>query len=255
MIKRLIYIFLPLLIVVVACERNDDLLNENNTWVYVDSTQNGFIKFVHAYAPTTPALTSGAGPSVHVYDASARISGAALVYNGTIPAPTGAYGLISPGAHNFNFVMSRATPIAGDTVFKSTATIEANKHYSVFLVDSVQNPGVLTVQDNWTVPPQGSYQVRYANFVANPKENYDVFSIRTGTNIFTNVAYRQVTNFIQLPTTEMNDTLIIRKAGTMNVIDSLKGFGPSSQRVYTVYTRGRAGITTRVPATTFYTNR
>lgn len=246
---------MPLLIVVVACERNYDLLDDNNTWVYVDSAQNGYIKFVHAYAPTTPALTSGAGPSVHVYDASARISGAALVYNGTIPAPTGAYGVISPGAHNFNFVMSRATPIAGDTVFKSTATIEAGKYYSVFLVDSVQNPGVLTVADNWTIPQQGSYQVRYANFVANPKENYDVFSIRQNTNIFTNVGYRQVTNFIELPVQILSDTLIVRKAGTMNLIDSLKGFGPSSQRVYTIYTRGRAGITTRVPATTFYTNR
>jgi Domain of unknown function (DUF4397) len=260
-IKKFISIGAAVLLLFSACKKDVDtqLLDENNKWMYVDSTTTGYLKVVHAFPSLTPGVGIGTGPKVMVYMDNQRLLRDSVAYNGTFPAQSGVYSAIPAGNHNFYYILSRpngANTVAGDTVFKNSATIAAGKYYTTFLLDTTPNPLALTVPDNWTVPTPSFYQLRYANLVANPTDSYDVYSIRQAGNIFTNVGYKQVTNFINMPIPLITDTFIVRKAGTMTLIDTLKGFSGVPQRVYTLYTRGKAGIaTSRNPATTFYTNR
>jgi hypothetical protein len=252
-------------IIFCSCERTTELLDENIRFQYSDTAANASIKFINAFPSLTPALTANAGPSVVIFMDGKKINGTtsatlnAFVYNTTFPVNT-SYSLLPASNHTFNFIMNRYTagvftPVAGDTVFRATSTLAAGKKYSFFLVDTAQNPGVLIKEDNWIVPQQDKYQVRYANLVANPNERVDVFSIRQNANIFTSVGYKDVSDYVELPVPTIADSLIVRFAGTMNVRDTLKAFFPTPQRVYTWYSRGKTGVTGRTPATAFVTNR
>lgn len=259
-IKKFLLLALPAVTLLTACERTYELIDENNTWEYVDTTNKAFIKFVHAYAPTTPALTSGAGPTFQVYSNNQRLSGGAVAYNGTYPAPSGAYTVVPSGTHNIMFILNRVTggnfaPVAGDTVYQGTANLSAGQKYTAFFADSVQSPGVFLVEDDWTISPQGYYKVRFANLIANPNERYDVYADSVQKMVATNIGYREISNFIDVPVPVSSESFSVFLAGTTTKLYTLTGFSPTSQRVYTLYTRGRAGISTRAPGITFYTNR
>jgi Domain of unknown function (DUF4397) len=263
--KYKLILFLTACTTFCSCERTTELLDENIRFQYSDTSANASVKFINAFPSLTPALTANAGPSVVIFMDGKKLNGTtsaaanAFIYNSTFPVNT-SYSLLPALNHTFHFIMNRYTagvfaPASGDTVFRAASTLAAGKKYSFFLVDTVQNPGVLIKEDNWTVPQQDKYQVRYANLVANPNERVDVFSIRQNANIFTNVGYKEIANYVELPVPAIADSLIIRFAGTMNVRDTLKAFFPTPQRVYTWYSRGKTGITGRTPATTFVSNR
>lgn len=240
-----------------ACERTTELLDENNKWNYVDSSQNGNLKVVHAYASTSPAVVSGTGPKVMIYMDTTRILRDSLAYNATFPAPSGAYSVIPAGNHTFRYILSRSSisPLAGDTVFNASLNVTAGSKYTTFLVDSSQSPGALTVEDKWAPPTIGNYQIRFANLVPNPIDRYDVYADSVGKMVATNIGYREVSSFISVPVASGTESFTVRKTGTTTVVYTLTGFSGTSERVYTLYTRGRAGTTGRTPGLTFYTNR
>jgi hypothetical protein len=241
-----------------ACEKTTKLLDENNKAPYVDTTKNGWVKMVHAYAPLTPAVGINTGPKVRIFMDGTSIVRDSLAYNATFPNPSGAYAIVPTGSHTFYYVLSRAgtlPQVTGDTVFKTTINVAANQHYTAFLVDSAQSPGVLVTQDNYGISNLSSYQVRFANLVANPNERYDVYADSVQKMIATNIGYREVSNFISVPVPVSTENYSVRKAGTTTVVYTLAAFGPTTQRAYTLYTRGRNGATGRTPGLTFYTNR
>jgi hypothetical protein len=257
-IKKIILFSIPAIaLIFTACEKTTKLLDENNKAPYVDTTKNGWVKLVHAYAPLTPAVGINTGPKVRIFMDGTSLVRDSLAYNATFPNPSGAYAIIPTGSHTFYYVLSRATntQLAGDTVFKTTINVAANKYYSAFLADSVQSPGVLVTQDNFTVANPGFYQVRFANLVANPNERYDVYADSVQKMIATNIGYREVSNFISVPVSISTESFSVRKTGTTTVVSALTGFTPTTQRAYTLYHRGRNGVTGRAPALTFYTNR
>jgi hypothetical protein len=259
MIKKLLLFSISALALFSSCERNYDLLNENNKWQYVDSTQNGFLKVVHAYAPLTPTLAGTNGPKVLVIMDTTRLLRDSLAYNATFPAPSGQYSVIPAGSHNFFYSISRPVanpnPVAGDTIFRSTLNVAAGKRYTSFLVDSVQSPGVYTVEDNYSIPPLGQYQVRFTNLIANPNERYDLYADSVGQMVATNIGYREISNWVNVPIPPSTESYSVRRAGTTTVVYTTTGFSPTTQRVYTFYTRGRVGVAGRTPGVTFYTNR
>lgn len=259
------FVSLAAAVLFLSCERTNELLDENNKWIYADTANNASVKIVNAYAPITPALTAGAGPSLAVFvNDTQKLVGTtsaanSLAFNGTFPAST-TYSLLPAGTHKLLFIQNRYTagafaPVAGDTVFRANVTLEKGKRYTAFLADSTQSPGVFLVQDNWTVPDPGNYQVRFANLVANPNERYDIYADSVGKMIATNIGYRQVSDFINVPIPRSTENFTVRLAGTTTVVYTLTAFAPITQRVYTLYNRGRVGVTGRAPALTWYTNR
>jgi hypothetical protein len=261
-IKKLFFpIAIALVFFVVSCERNYDLLDENNQYQYVDTTANGFLKVVHAYAPLTPTINTGTGPKVMVIIDGQRALRDSLAFNATYPNSSGAYAVVPKGNHTIYFVISRPgnpppASSAGDTVFRTTVNVEANKYYTAFLADSTQSPGVLVTNDNFRpIPSLSFYKVRFTNLIANPNERYDVYADSAQRMIATNIGYRQVTDFIDAPVPRSTENFSVRLTGTTTVVYTLTNFTPSPQRAYTLYTRGRVGVTGRAPGITFYTNR
>lgn len=265
-IKKFFMIAFPATMLLAACKKTTELLDENNVWVNSDQTKNANVKFIHAFASITPAITTGAGPVMAVYMNTIKITGTTatantLSYGSLFPATT-VYSFLPAGNANFSFIMNRWTsgvfaPVAGDTVFKSTVNLQAGKYYSLFLVDTTQTPTVLVNEDALKVPALDKFSVRFANLAANPTERLDVYSVRQETNVFSNVGYKAITDFIDLPVPVISDTFHVRLTGTTTNLYSLNTFTGTPQRMYTFYSRGKRGLTgaTRVPNITFYTNR
>jgi hypothetical protein len=265
-INRLI-IFTCSLSLILGCSRNTELLKENQKWEVSDLRNNARVKFVYGYASTTPALTSGAGPNLAIYMDNTKLSGNTATSNflsytflsGTshyVFPTSSTYAVVPPGDHTFYFIMNRFSsgtfkPNAGDTIFKTTFNLQAAKKYSVFLTDTVQNPGILVKEDVVQDPPPATWNVRYANLTANTNERVDVYSKKLNTLIFTNVGYKEVTSF-KLYDMVSSDTLQVRLTGTTTVRETVNNFSPTAQGNYTMMSRGRTGLTGRAPSAVIF---
>lgn len=261
---RYISMYLLLLFVVVSCD-DKNLLDENNKWTYADTTNGAQIKLIHVYPSLTPAVTTGNGPQVFIYRGNQKLNGTAaqaLSYGGVWPSSS-VYGLIPSGNTPYYLVMNRVntsaipTPNAGDTVTSLSYDFQANKFYSVFLIDTAPSPKTFVVEDIITVPAALKYRARFGNLGMNPTDTFDIFSVRAGANIATNLSIKQMTSFSEFDVPALADTFYLRKKGTTTPnVSSVFGFSPTSLRSYTFFVRGKTGIaTSRNTTLTFYTNR
>ena len=264
-------------VIIFSCvKENDDSIDRLEKY-YLDNPEAiAQVKFIHAYTPLTingiaAAVTSGTtttGTGFSITMDGNKINGAqnttnantnALIWGGLFPATT-AYTFLPPGAHTFKFIMNRIptngtfTPIAGDEVFTTTVSLTAGKRYSMFIADPWGPPAPLMVEDNFAEPVRNAYGVRFINASGDPATRFDVVSARYGAKLFSNIGYKEMTGYIYLNTTA-TDTIYLKTAGTNTNISQINGFLPGSQKVYTLYARGKTGVTGRTPSITFYTNR
>lgn len=260
--KKISILFFCIAIVFIACKKNK--LDEVTILLDSDQVNNANVKFIHTFASITPALTTGAGPNVFMYQNGKKINGStsgssSLVYGGISPLTT-TYSLLPVGSVFFQGIMARVSgstpaPIAGDTVFTATQGFAAGKYYSLFLTDTVPTPSIKAVEDDMTLPDTGKYKIRFGNFISNPTESYSVWSRREGKLILDNISYKTVSNFISLSIPTGLDTFDLRKTGTTINISSINSFSPVQQRIYTLFSRGKTSIATRALTLSFYTNR
>lgn len=291
---RKTYLYSSLLILVaivfVTCKKEtDDKIDVNEKFYYENPQSIAQVKFVHAYTPltingiaaatTAGTTTSGTGFRLTMdgnklngpfnTGSTASYTNTLMWGNHTSPVPandltrlfppTNSYAFLPPGSHNFKFTMNRITannyaPIAGDEVFSSTVALEAGKKYSMFIADPFGPPSTFMVEDVFSVPNMGQFGIRFINLSAEPTLRYDVTSARHGIKLFSNVGYKEMKDYIYLPTTS-TDTIYLKNAATNAVIAQLNGFFPSTQRVYTFYARGKTGVANRGPGLVYYVNR
>lgn len=247
-----------------------DKLDELQKFYYDNPESIAQVKFVHAYTPltinglTTGTTTSGTGFRITMdgtkINAATNTSSFTntLVYGSVYP-PTTTYAFLAPGPSNFKFIQNRITsgayaPIAGDEVFNSTVELTPGKKHTMFIADPYGPPATYMVEDNFQVPNRNSYGLRFINLCADAASRFDVVSKRYGAKLFTNVGYKEMRDFIYLGTTT-TDTLLLYTAGTNTIVSQVNGFLPVTERVYTLYARGKTGTTGRTPNLTFYTNR
>lgn len=280
-INSLLLILIPMAFA--TCKKEtDDKLDVLEKFYYDNPEAIAQVKFVYAYTPTTINGTAAAsvsgtttsGTGFRITMDGNKLTGALNTNANTNtlfwgPQPGGTnylssfypatttYAFLPPGPHTFKFTMNRITggnfaPIAGDEVFTSTLALVPGKKYSVFLADPYGPPGVLAVEDVFTVPPMNQFGVRFVNLSADATR-YDVTSFKLGIKLFSNVGYKEIKDFALFPTT-ITDTLYLRNAVTNALIDKIP-FNPGTQRVYTVYARGKTGVTGRGPGINYYTNR
>lgn len=255
--------YLFLLFVIASCD-DKNLLDENNKWVYADTASGAQIKLIHVYPSLTPAVTTGNGPAVFIYRGNQKLNGTAaqaMAYGNVWPA-SAVYGVIPTGNTPYYLVMNRVvgtvpTPTAGDTVATLAYDFQANKSYSIFLIDTAPSPKTLVVEDVITVPAAMKYRARFGNVGMNPTDTFDIYSVRAGANVATGLTIKQMTGFTEFDVPTLSDTFYLRKKGTTTPnISSVLGFSPTSLRSYTFFVRGKTGIaTSRNTTLTFYTNR
>ena len=273
-IKLLIALMIPVMFY--SCyKETDDKLDELQKFYHDNPESIVQVKFVHAYTPltinglTTATLTSGvpsAGTGFRITMDGTKTNGATntssftntLAYGTTFPATT-TYAFLPPGAHSFKFIQNRITsgayaPTAADEVFSSTVALTAGKKYSMFIADPYGPPATYMIEDKFQAPNRNSYGVRFVNLCADAASRFDVVSKRHGSKLFSDVGYKEMKDFIYLGTTT-TDTLYLYAAGTNTIVSQINGFLPVTERVYTLYARGKTGTTGRTPNLTFYTNR
>jgi Domain of unknown function (DUF4397) len=268
-------VLLPAFFLACSKETNDNL--DEIEKFYVDNPDAiAQVKFVHAYTPltingtaaavTSPTTGAVSGTGFRITMDGNKINGATntasntntLIWGGVYP-PTTAYAFLNPGQRNFRFIMNRITsgayaPIAGDEVFNSTVNLTAGKKYSMFISDPYPAPTTFLIEDNYQEPNPNQYGLRFINLSGDLTARYDCTSLRHG-NIFMNVGNKEVKNFTYLTIPAVTDTIYLKTAGTNTIVAQINGFSAASQRVYTIYARGKTGVTNRTPSITSYTNR
>ena len=258
-------------ILVAGCVKNYDLLNENDRGNHYNEETDAQVKFINSYSMVTPAAiavsaTAASGPGFRILVDGQKIDGSTntsastnvMFYGNNFPATT-AYTTIPSGQRNFQFVINRISggtfaPIAGDVVFNTTRALKAGTRYSFFLADTIPNPSVFVVEDNYKIPAPGSFALRFINLSPEPAKRYDLTSARNGV-LFTNVGYKEIRDFTPVLVSNISDTLYLRLTNTTTIVSQVNTFTGVSGRVYTFYARGKTGVSNRAPSLTFYTNR
>lgn len=278
-ITLLIVLMIPVLFL--SCNKETgDKLDEQEKFYRDNPEAIAQVKFVHAYTPLT---INGLSTSLATTSTGFRITMDGIKINAamnTSPSTntiryggqpdtvthtasffptTATYSFLPPGSHNFRFTMNRIVsgayaPTTADQVFNSTVALTPGKKYTMFIADPYDPPATYMIEDNFQVPNRNSYGVRFVNLCADAASRFDVVSTRYGSKLFSDVGYKEMKDFIYVGTTT-RDTLYLYKAGTNTIVSQINGFLPITERVYTLYARGKTGTTGRTPSLTFYTNR
>lgn len=260
MIKNIIPAAL-LLVAVSGCDKN--LLEENKNWASFPNNAN--VKFINAFTGLNPSAASPvAGPSVDVLINDTKVSAAPIGYTALFPAVSGQYSNIPAGSVNIKAVINRvapATPQPGDVLVNGNFSLVAGNYYSAFIVDTMPlpagaNPNIAIVQDDATRAQVGSFKMRFAHMIPTT-DTLEIYSKNRQSVVITNVTYKTVSPFVELPLQSINDTLQLRKKGTTTVLTEQRPFFPTSERLYTFFCRGLYTVTsgTRARTLTVYTNQ
>lgn len=275
----------------VTCNKEtNDKLDVLEKFYYHNPQSIAQVKFIYAYTPLTingtaaasvsGTTTSGTGFRItmdgnKINGAASPTGGAAATaanvntfFWGPLPGgtnyfasfypPTTTYAFLPPGPHTFKFSLNRIVggayaPIAGDEVFSTTVALAAGKKYSMFLADPYGPPGAYMIEDVVPVPPLNQFAARFINLSADATR-YDVTSTKLGIKLFSNVGFKEMRDFAVFTTT-VSDTIYLRNAATNAVIAQINGFSPGTQKVYTFYARGKAGVAGRTAGLNYYNNR
>ncbi len=191
--------------------------------------------------------------SFAIYINNQKITNTFLTYAGAFPGiTTNPYVALNAGSKDIRFVLLGRVLIDSFTVTALGKNMEAGKSYSLVITDSLANNKdnqVMWLTDNYKRPATGSYALRFVHAVLNQPVGVDVFSTRTGANVFTNVNRASASPFIELPSNSFtNDTLIVRATGTTTEIARFNGFPRTDQRIFTAIFRGDATVATGTKA-------
>lgn len=130
-------------------------------------------------------------------------------------------------------------------VIDGTVTLDANKNYSVFAIDSVSKIKAAVVSDDLTAPASGKAHVRFFHFSANAPA-VDI-AVTGGSVLFSNRKFNdQSTNAALTAFTPLNAgtyNLEVRAAGTNTVVLALPNVTLTAGKIYTVFAKGFLGGT------------
>jgi len=86
-------------------------------------------------------------------------------------------------------------------------------------------------------------------------DTINVYSRREGREIIQNITHKQISDWIELPLPVISDTIELRKKGTTAAYISVLTFSPAGMRMYTILSRGKTGLTGKLPTASIITNR
>lgn len=136
------------------------------------------------------------------------------------------------GSHKVEFLSSTATDALVDTTFN----FKEGEIYSLFAVDSLQNIGVLLLEDSLIVPNSGNAAVRLVHL--SPDAPAVDVSIAGGgaSPVFSSVNFKGSTQFLNVPSG--THSFQVKEAGTENAVMSATTLTLESGRNYTLIVRG-----------------
>lgn len=165
-------------------------------------------------------------------DVDILIDGSTAV-SGLLFAQSTGYVPLSSGSRD---VKVRAVP-TGDTVISASLTLEADKNYTVFAIDSVSSIEPLVFEDDLTAPASGKAHVRFVHLSPNAPA-VDV-AVTGGPVLFGDVTFREVQGFTPVDAATYN--LEVRLANQSTVVLPLPNITLNAGTIYTVYAKGFVG--------------
>lgn len=248
-------IVIPWILVVVtltgfySCKRD---LTLKNPAASVNGT--ALISFIDA-SPHFRAIF-GQPDTFNIYINGTKITGytpeATLVmtYNSIFPTAAAVSGYVSVPAGVSAIKLTVEGVVNPDSIpiLTINETLAANKMYTFMITDSInslRDSSRIFVQDSFPPATAGYYNLRFIHAVWNDTagENIDIWSTRYNRNIFSNEKPGTITGFSALgANAALNDTLFVRRAGTLIGLDTLRNVSFTTQRTYTLYYGGDGNI-------------
>ena len=210
-------------------------------------TGNAFIKVIN-YAPSFRLVTNNRD-SFNVFVNNIKINGTFLSYNGGYPNNVNdTYAAVLPGVQAIRLSVSGVNTPDSITIATFNKTIKEGEYYTLILTDSLLNnrdSSLIWVKDNASLTDTGHISLRLIHAVLNDTsgKRVDIYSQRYLTNIYSNIAPATTTQFSQFAYTTISDTLIVRRAGTLNELARLNNVSFQRQRAYTLVYKGNGNLT------------
>lgn len=183
------------------------------------------------YANVLVAHASPNAPGVDLLIDDTKQNSAALNF----PGNTG-YLRVESGERNIKVNVSGTST----TVIDADLTLDVDKNYSVFAVDSVSKITAIALVDDLTAPASGKAHVRFVHLSPNAPA-VDVAVASSGAVVFPNTAFKGFTAFTPLDAGTYN--LDVRVAGTSTVALVLPAITLQAGKIYTVFAKGFLGGT------------
>lgn len=147
----------------------------------------------------------------------------------TYPQNTG-YLKVNAGSRNLKVNVAGTTT----TVINANVTLEQDKSYSVFAIDSVKKISAVVVADDLSSPAAGKAHVRFIHLSPNAPA-VDI-AVDGGAVVFPNTSFKVGTAFTPLDAGTYD--LEVRVAGTQTVALDLDPLTLEAGKIYTVFAKG-----------------
>ena len=249
----------------------------NTPYQVVDSTK-AYLKIIHA-SPFF-RLSTGAQDTFNVYLGNIRLNNVPfLTYGGLFPNAvnpntstiTNTYMAVPAGLQQFHFSIPGVIKQDSVQLFAFTKNLNPGSFYTLLITDSIlskRDSSRIFVQDVFTTPLPGNISLRFIHAVLNDTvgKKVDVFSYARNTTILTNIPPDSTTAFQSLGyNTGVVDTFYVTRSlapgqpsntplANRTILAKLPFStnltGASPQRVFTLYYKGNANLTTGTKART-----
>lgn len=171
-----------------------------------------------------------------------------MTYGSSFPAITtlNGYVTVPAGSQAIKFSVSGVVNADSLPITSFKKTFAANQYYTLMITDSIlsaRDSSQIFVQDTYTEPTTGYYNLRFIHAVLNDTvgKNVDIWSTRNNRYIFSNVKPGAISSFAQYPFNALlTDTFFVRRTGNSAIaLDTLLNTSIfSNQRTYTLYYKG-----------------
>jgi len=158
----------------------------------------------------------------------------------TFPAASG-YVSVTPATYFVRFQLATTSTLLNtDTTIRANSyiTLKLDSSYSVFITGSTSNYTLLTTLDDLSSPSAGKAKIRFINTSTN-SGGVDVTI--NGTKAYTNIVYKGVGSFIEVPTGVYE--FRANKTNSTSTLATLSDQTLANGKVYTVYAAGQVGST------------
>lgn len=169
-----------------------------------------------------------------------------ISYPGFYPSAVG-YAMTPAGSIKVDVIVPESSTVMPNaTVLTTTQTVDANKFYTLVMLDTITQAKAIMVQDDASLPDATMSYIRVANFLADSTIKAVVTKTSTGdpfVKTYASVGARTVLPFDALAASNGEVYKIdFRRTSNDALVGTITNFAPSQTKKYTVYIRGAKGI-------------
>ena len=237
------------LMLIAACKKQADIKAD-----FVTTGDNAFVRLIHV----SPSLRQvfNAPDSINIFINNAKVNGPLITYAGLFPASGTNYGYFAVPTGLVHIKLTVAGIVNTDSIplTSFSKVFTKGQFYSIIVTDNIKaanDSSKMILQDIYTKPNPGNYSIRFVHAVLNDTadKNIDVYSARRNANIYNNIKPGEIVNFRTYPyNSQLNDTLYVRRAGTLQNLATVNGASFGNQRAYTLIYRGNGDLTSGAKA-------